>query len=904
MRRQFITALGLVGAFAATSALALGLGPIRIDSGLNQPFAAEIPLLSVSAEELERVRVRLADSEEFRRLGIDRADYLSDLRFELLAGATPVIRISSSRPARDPFLTFLLDVRTDNQRVLREYTVLLDPPPEAVSRGTVTARPAVAGPTLEPFPPPRSEAAPLPTPAIPAATPRPAAVATAATPAESPSALPPDAPPADREADADTGSRYGPVQPQETLWSIANAVRPDSASVNQTLLALYTANPTAFDRGRFDGLLRGVTLTVPPASVITQVDPVTARDRVLALRAGTATPASAPEAVRATPRPTPVATPRPTATPTPAPSPTPSPMPSPTAALAPAAPEEDPLAASATDPDPGQDAAGQSVDEAEGEAADAAGDAPSPEAVEEREVLDEAPASEAAEESRPTAAPLPAAPPASAGLLDALLLPLLLVLVAALIGAGLWAYRRRRAAAAAAPAPQRTPPLAPKAAAAAAPAAAPSAQDLADEAEAAVMAAFAGGRDQAVAPPAEERVPEPQPNFLAADDREPAPEPGAAPADDLESTQIFNTPLVQERKTIPDTPDFSSTGQFQVDAVKVDLDNQDPAAEADIHMAYGLYDEAELCLNQALETSPDKPEWLFKLAEVQFAAGRGLQFVDAAERAKPHLSAADWQKLALLGRQVAPEHPLFADADDAAAMAAEVDLSFDEPAQEQAAEAGAAGTAIIEDPTMAAPAAAAAPGGDPAGDSLQTPGLDLETAIDPNALEFDLDDFQVDELGTADAAPAAGASRPDAGDGDGETPATPEARLDFDLELTPVTPPPAAEPETPAAADADHRLEFSLDDFDTPSATETAAAEPPPAAESRGEALDFQLDSFDLDDSDTISSGDEAATKLDLARAYVDMGDQEMAQALLNEVLSEGNPQQQDEARALIARMA
>jgi pilus assembly protein FimV len=185
MRRQFTVAFGLVGALASMSASALGLGTIRIDSRLNQPFAAEIPLLSVSAEQLETVRVRLADADEFRRLGIERADYLSELRFELLPGAAPVIRVSSARPARDPFLTFLLDVRTDTRRVLREYTVLLDPPPDAVSRGTAPAGPApITAPAPLPLPP-RAEAQPLPTPTsrppatplpVPESTPRPAVV--------------------------------------------------------------------------------------------------------------------------------------------------------------------------------------------------------------------------------------------------------------------------------------------------------------------------------------------------------------------------------------------------------------------------------------------------------------------------------------------------------------------------------------------------------------------------------------------------------------------------------------------------------------------------------------------------------------------------------------------------------
>jgi pilus assembly protein FimV len=878
MRRQFTVAFGLVGALASMSASALGLGTIRIDSRLNQPFAAEIPLLSVSAEQLETVRVRLADADEFRRLGIERADYLSELRFELLPGAAPVIRVSSARPARDPFLTFLLDVRTDTRRVLREYTVLLDPPPDAVSRGTAPAGPApITAPAPLPLPP-RAEAQPLPTPTsrppatplpVPESTPRPAVVVSEGlTPAA-------DAPPA---VAGDTGSRYGPIQPQETLWSIANAVRPETASVNQTLLALYTANPGAFDRGRFDGLLRGVTLTVPPAAVITSVDPITARDRVLALRQGGGAAAAARPAESA-PRATPPPTPRPTLPPTPPPTPQPTVAASPSPAFETEAEDDDGAAAlTATEGEVLDETASWDEDERLTETTP----------VEDAETPALSDAGAAAATAQTAAPAVPTAPPRG-GLVDALLLPLLLVLAALLGGLAWWWARRRRAAVterlppAAAPAPKAVarPVAAAATAAAATPAAAaPSAQKLADEAEAAVMAAFAAETQAATASAADEEAP-PSGFQLGALDApaKPAVEPEAA--ENLDATQIFQTPLVSTAKAIPDTPEFSATGQFQVDAVHMDLGNQDPAAEADIHMAYGLYDEAELTLNSALAKEPQRPEWLFKLAEVQFAAGRGLAFTETAERARPHLAAADWQKLALLGRQIAPENPLFAGADDAAAMAAEVDLVFDAPAAEPARDEALSPASLNLD-------------------MAELDVADLGTALEPEALEFNLDDFEVEELPAAE--------RPKAAKAAAAAPAADTAAmLDFDLELSPVSSPAGSGPAAPEAAEPDpgNRLEFSLDDFDMPAAeTAPAVAAPGPASSAdRGEAIDFKLDSFDLDDSDTISSGDEAATKLDLARAYVDMGDTDMAQALLNEVLSEGSAQQQAEARELIARM-
>lgn len=938
MRRQITVAFGLAGAVAATAAQALGLGTLRIDSGLNQPLAAEIPLLSVAADEVASVRVRLADAEAFRRLGIERADFLSDLRFEVLPGAAPVIRISSARPARDPFLTFLLDVRSDRERLVREYTVLLDPPAEAVSRSPATASAAVTPPL------PRPVAAPTARPAAgagvvattpPLPTPRAAVVLSTEPDPVRADAPFPTGPASSAPAAADDAAitRYGPVKPQETLWSIASAVRPDAATVNQTQLALYLANPQAFDRGRFNGLLRGATLTVPPASVITQVDPITARDRVVALQSGKT---AAVTAATRPPRPTPPVTPRPTLRPTPLPTPLATPLPTPVST-----PEATPIAPAPTLPvvqAPQEDAtATDGPVEEEGRPSEALVDAAPPESADAQPVeandlasAPETPSAEAETVETDAVAPPLSAPTAapSAGLLEALRLPLILILAALGLGAGLWTLRRRRAAQAdgAVPAVRRPPVAAPAVSASAAAAAASGpgpgaeASTLADEAEAAVMAAYAGGRDEtAVLPAFDGSEVEPPPSESSR-----APRGGSSAAsfeerDDFESTQILSASTADRRAAVPDTPEFSLTGQFQVDAVQVDLGSQDPAAEADIHMAYGLYDEAELSLNNALQTSPDRPEWLFKLAEVQFAAGRGLPFVETAERAKPHLSEADWQKLALLGRQIAPEHPLFAEADDAAAMAADVDLAFDEPAPSAADDV----PDFVSDKTVVLPAEALA--SEPAAselpsfeetlaglqlESMETPPAAAASEIDPNALEFNLDDFQVDDPTVTPSAP----TPESVGSGQAPSGVDPLAssfgeRLDFELALdpvmsdpllTPAAPPQYLPPSTPP--EMENRLEFNLDDFDAPALAEPATSAP--TTDLRGDGIDFQLDSFDLEDSDRISAGDEAATKLDLARAYVDMGDQEMAQALLNEVLVEGSPAQQDEARALIARMA
>lgn len=116
-------------ALASSGAFGLGLGDIEMRSALNQPMNAEIRLTSVKPGELEGMIVKLASADAFARAGIERSQVLQDLRFTVdESGAFPVIRISSSGPVVEPFLNFLLEVDWPQGRMVREYTVLLDPP--------------------------------------------------------------------------------------------------------------------------------------------------------------------------------------------------------------------------------------------------------------------------------------------------------------------------------------------------------------------------------------------------------------------------------------------------------------------------------------------------------------------------------------------------------------------------------------------------------------------------------------------------------------------------------------------------------------------------------------------------------------------------------------------------------
>jgi FimV-like protein len=121
----------LVGGAVTYSALApaLGLGDITLHSALNQPLRADIALVDIGGLEEGELSVSLATADEFSRAGVDRVFFLNDLKFTpVLRGNRSLIRVTSSKPVNEPFLNFLVQLNQPNGRLLREYTVLIDPP--------------------------------------------------------------------------------------------------------------------------------------------------------------------------------------------------------------------------------------------------------------------------------------------------------------------------------------------------------------------------------------------------------------------------------------------------------------------------------------------------------------------------------------------------------------------------------------------------------------------------------------------------------------------------------------------------------------------------------------------------------------------------------------------------------
>jgi pilus assembly protein FimV len=142
--------LGLV-LLLSSEVWAIGLGDINLDSALNEPLRAEIELLSATPEELSNLVVSLASADTFDRYGIDRPFYLQEIEFNVLSNGPngPVVQVRSRSPITEPFLTFLVEATWSSGRLLREYTVLLDPPtyaPPTYAPPVVQQAPAVEAP--------------------------------------------------------------------------------------------------------------------------------------------------------------------------------------------------------------------------------------------------------------------------------------------------------------------------------------------------------------------------------------------------------------------------------------------------------------------------------------------------------------------------------------------------------------------------------------------------------------------------------------------------------------------------------------------------------------------------------------------------------------------------------------
>ena len=266
-KRKLIIALTSVLMLPASGVHALGLGDIKLDSALNQPLDAKIALVAVQPGELNDAVVGLASREAFIRSGVERAPVLRQIKFTVRRddNGRPFVHATSQEPIREPFLDFLLEVNWPSGRIVREYTLLLDPPIFS-SDQAVPVQPA---------------ATPAPKPqARPQVRPRPAA-APRAPAAQPPRQARPVAPPQQQQrvvagnevGRSATGEiRYGPTKRNDTLWEIAEKMRTDgSVTMPQMMIALLNHNPEAFYRENVNNLKAGYILRLPNGEVAKQI---------------------------------------------------------------------------------------------------------------------------------------------------------------------------------------------------------------------------------------------------------------------------------------------------------------------------------------------------------------------------------------------------------------------------------------------------------------------------------------------------------------------------------------------------------------------------------------------------------------------------------------------------------
>jgi len=221
---------------APMSAHSMGVGDIKLHSALNQKLNAEIALSLSAGEELADVKISLASPDKFDQAGIAWSSFLSKVKFEpiLKANGQVVVKVTSHEVVQEPFLDFLVEVSWPKGEVFKEFTVLVDPP-------VVYRQSAIETPTIS------------------AAQPTVSAVKTNAVVENDFSNLAVE-------------GEYGPTSRSDSLWKVAEKVNTyNDVSVEQMMLALYKANPRAFYKKNVNALMAGKSLKIPEKSEIVRL---------------------------------------------------------------------------------------------------------------------------------------------------------------------------------------------------------------------------------------------------------------------------------------------------------------------------------------------------------------------------------------------------------------------------------------------------------------------------------------------------------------------------------------------------------------------------------------------------------------------------------------------------------
>ena len=896
MRAKPLFTLSLLAAAMAVpgTSAALGLGNLTVTSALGQPLAARIELTSAAKEELDSLSARVADPSLYRQNNLAYPGALSAARVtvERDANGQPYLRIRTNSPVSEPFLDLLVEINWASGRMVRDYTFLLDPP-----GSTMMAAPA------EPVAPERTGAAPTR-----------AAPATAAAPKAAPA--------------GGAGDTYT-VKRGDTLSKIANEYRAPSATLDQMLVALFKNNAAAFDGKNMNRLRSGAIITIPSADDINGTTAVDAtkevkvqasdwrayRDQVAAAAPaaeGTATRAAGGRIGTVEE----------------------------TAPAAPAGRDQLRVSREAAAGKGGAEdtvAREQQLKEAQsriselektikdmqravelksqtGAQLQAQADAAKGKAAPAPITKAPEPAVVAKAPEPPAAPPpvvAPAAEPPKAAEAPKSELP---KGVEPAPSEPPKAAEPTQAEPAKAPEPPKAeaPKVVPKAVPKAAPKEPPGFfEDLMSSTPSWLLGAAAlvilGGIAALVAARRRKTT-----KF----------EDSIISGTDIKTNTVFGS----TGGGVVNTGDNSLASDFSREGLgSIDTDEVDPIAEAEVYLAYGRDAQAEEILKDALKKDSQRQEIYLKLLEIHAQHNKPSAFETvAAELYSVSQGQGEvWQKAVGLGRQLDPNNPMFTDSGAGAAAAAAAAV----------AAAGSVQAAAEEPPVLAEPHIRAEPSR--AEGSGIPPGMAEMTSDTGGGLDFKLDE----EISISPSSGAKPKSPIDILAG-AESALEKSAKSATHAVGTTVEKAKSAAAEATAAigrvgeghvdttrpAPVVHDMDFTLDASEKAAPQRSPAPRPEPVLAAAGAAAAaapslarpqaaIDLDKLDLsfdpekatfeDPTPSVLDGQwhDAATKLDLAKAYQEMGDVEGAREILQEVLHEGDDQQKSEAQSLLAKL-
>jgi pilus assembly protein FimV len=897
------TAIAMAMAIIPLAGHAAGLGKVTVYSALGQPLKAEIEV-SANSDELSSLQAKLASVDAFRQADIEYNPILSNLKFsrELIErNGRRYVQVTTDRPVNEPFINMLVELGWASGRLVREYTFLLDPPDLASATTAAPVSPTVVPPVTDKSQPEKtSQGESSPPSAV--VTSQPAKVPAKvqlSVKASTPSAI-------------DSVVKSHKVRAGDTLGKIAAKTRPEGVSLDQMLVALFNANKESFDGGNMNRLKIGKILAIPDAEAINQIPAREAKKEVIAqaadfnayrkrmaLAASMQTDTRGSEQHVAGGKITPKLEDA-------------APVPS----------GKDKLEVSKSENAKGltSDAKGSAVEdklahdkalkEAQSRTAELEQNLSKLKQLAELKNKTGADLQQLAEEGK---SPRDAASQVSAAV------PAKVPEPTATTG------DKTRTSAAETPhaeIPVSTPK--PKA-------------DV----------------KKAKALPIE---PEPEPSFLEENSmlvlggggilalllgwlgfstwKKKKESNAPSGLDDGHSVSNFSTqstfgPSIDSGGSSSLSPALGepSASQFSISAQAAAEPLVDALSQADTFLAFGRVEQAEEVLNSALEAQPDRHELYLKLLGIYAEQNKTDAYESLAKRFREKTSgdSPDWETARAMGAAIDPQNALY-------------QLQLPPSTEHKLPENVSNAESIAQDEKTAAPVQAVP---DAVVESpSQTP--DIQT-IDTETLDFDLD-FDLDDMASSAAksdpvAPADLVAQPEmpaldfdldlslpeassATKSDPVAPAALEAQpempaLDFDLDLslpeassaTPLDP--VAKHDAPLDMSLSEKPGNSIDfDFDLP------LADVPSASTHAANAPDLKLDTIDLDlDTDlsaptfNVAGNDEAensevATKLELAAAYEEMGDNSGARELYQEALAEGNKAQQEFARTKLASLS